>query len=61
MTKDKFTSILKEYGYSDLQADSLWNGRLNDDIDEERLRDTASSMAPEAAMNLVETDVDLVD
>lgn len=38
MTKERFTEILKEYGYSDKEINSLWYSRPSDNLDEERLR-----------------------
>jgi hypothetical protein len=41
MTKEKFASILREYGYDSQNIDELWETRKSDDIDEKRLRITA--------------------
>lgn len=40
MTAERFTEILKEYGYSDLQIKLLWNDRP-DDLTESELRECA--------------------
>ena len=46
MTKERFAEILTEYGYTAGQIEALWNSRLSDDLDEERVRETAKFFAP---------------
>jgi len=46
MTKERFTEILKEYGYGDRQIELLWNAKPTDDLDEEKLRKVAEHIAP---------------
>ena len=45
MTKERFSEILKEYGFSDRQIDLLWSSRPTDDLDEQRLRKAAKTTA----------------
>ena len=42
MDRERFSDILKEYDYSDEQIKLLWDSRPDDDIDEQRLRETAA-------------------
>ena len=47
MDREKFTSILGEYNYSDRQIEHLWNARpSNRELNEDRLRETARAIAP---------------
>ena len=47
MDREKFTSILREYNYSDPQIEHLWDARPRDvELDEDRLRKTAIAIAP---------------
>jgi len=46
MTKERFAEILKEYGLKDHQINLLWNTRLSDNLDEQKLRKTAEHIAP---------------
>lgn len=45
MTKEKFTSILKEYSFSNQQIKMLWN-TAPANLDEGQLRQTAKAIAP---------------
>jgi len=45
MSKERFAEILKEYGYSDNQINLLWNARPDDNLDEDKLREAAKSLA----------------
>jgi hypothetical protein len=44
MTKERFIEILKEYGYTDSQIESLWRDRPPIELDETRLRETAAAI-----------------
>lgn len=46
MNKEKFTEILKEYGFGDRQIELLWDSRPTDDLNESRLRYAAEHIAP---------------
>jgi hypothetical protein len=46
MTRERFSEILKEYGFTDQQIELLWNTRPSDDLDEQKLRKTAKHIAP---------------
>ena len=46
MTRERFAEILEEYGYNDAQITFLWNTRPSDNLDEEKLRKTATEIAP---------------
>lgn len=46
MTKERFTEILKEYGYSEHQIELIWEERPADDLDEAKLHRTAKYMKP---------------
>ncbi|TSA44139.1 hypothetical protein D4R49_00650 [bacterium] len=45
MTKERFSEILKEYRYTGIQIEALWNSRPTDDLDEEAVRKTAEHFA----------------
>jgi len=42
MNKERFTEILKKYGYNDLQIKLLWNDRP-DNLTEEELKEAAAA------------------
>lgn len=42
MTKERFSEILKEYGYTDIQTQLLWNDRP-DNLTESELREAAAT------------------
>jgi hypothetical protein len=46
MSRERFSEILKEYGFTDLQIEILWNTKPPGDLDEQKLRDTAKLIAP---------------
>lgn len=46
MTRERFTEILKEYGFTDHQIDLLWNTKPPSGLDETELRKTAKHIAP---------------
>lgn len=46
MTKERFSEILREYGFTDRQIEMLWATRRTDTIDEQRLREAAKYVAP---------------
>lgn len=46
MTKERFSEILKEYGFNDYQIDILWDSRPCDNLDEQELRMAAQQTAP---------------
>lgn len=41
MTKERFSEILKECGFTDYQINILWNTRPPENLDERKLRETA--------------------
>ncbi|MBI2632781.1 MAG: hypothetical protein HYW78_00100 [Parcubacteria group bacterium] len=47
ITKETFSSILKEYDYPDFLIEILWNKRISDYIDEQKMRETALQFSPE--------------
>lgn len=46
MSRKRFTEILKEYGFNDAQIELLWDSRLSDNLDEQKLRKAAEHIAP---------------
>ncbi len=46
MSRERFTEILKEYGFKEAQIKLLWDSRPSDDLDEQKLRKTAKHIAP---------------
>ena len=46
MTRERFSEILKEYGFTDRQIELIWNTRPPGDLDEQKLRKTAEHIAP---------------
>ena len=46
MTRERFTEILKEYKFTNQQIELLWNNKPSDDLDEQRLKETAEHIAP---------------
>lgn len=46
MTKERFAEILKEYEFTDRQIDIIWDTRPSNDLDEQKLRETAKKIAP---------------
>lgn len=46
MTRERFSEILKECGFTDRQIELLWNSKPSDDLDEQKLRKTAAHIAP---------------
>ena len=46
MTREKFSEILKEYGFNGAQIKLLWDTRPDEGLTEKRLRETAKHIAP---------------
>jgi hypothetical protein len=46
VSRERFSKILKEYGFTDPQIEILWNTKPSADLDEQTLRDTAKFIAP---------------
>ena len=46
MTKNEFTSILKEYNFPSHVIGELWDTRTNDDLTEDKVRDAAEYVLP---------------
>ena len=46
MTRERFSEILKEYGFTDRQIEFLWDTRPSDDLNEHKLRETAEHIEP---------------
>jgi|SRR3989344_6498951 len=46
VSKERFSEILKEYGFTDRQIEFLWDTRPSDDLNEHKLRETAEHIEP---------------
>ena len=46
MTRERFSEILEEYGFTDHQIEILWDSKPSDDLSESKLRETAEAIVP---------------